>query len=125
MKLRFIYTPVTDLKAARAFYVDVLGASLLWEEGASTCGVQLPGDHVPVMLDEDPDGGVAGPFYVVPSVHRFIERNPSITFLRGPERISPGWYASFADPDGNLIRIMDDTESKERVATERREADPA
>src|SRR5687767_11874896 len=117
MKLRFIYTPVKDLATARAFYVDVLGATVLWGEGDTTCGVQLPGDHVPVMLDEDPTPDRSGPFYVVPSVHRFIERNPSITFSRGPERISPGWYAAFEDPDGNLIRVMDDTESRERTGS--------
>lgn len=114
MKLRFIYTPVRDLAAAKTFYVDVLGATVVWEEGSSTCSVRLPGDHVQVMLDQDPSEGAAGPFYVVPSVHTFIERNPSLTIVRGPDRISPGWYAAFEDPSGNLIRVMDDTESKER-----------
>lgn len=116
MRLRFLYTPVTDLSAAKAFYLEVLGGAILWDEEGSTCAVQLPGGSVPVMLDQDPSGGAAGPFYVVPSVHRFLEEHPELALTNGPERISPGWYARFTDPDGHPIRIMDDTESKERLA---------
>ena len=115
MKLRFIYTPVKDIAIAKAFYVDVLGAKVEWDEGPLTCSVKLPGDHVQVMLDQDPsEGPAAGPFYAVPSVHAFMEKNPSLTFVRGPVRIPPGWYAIFEDSEGNPIRVMDDTESNER-----------
>lgn len=113
MRLRFIYTPVKDIASAKVFYVEVLGGEVVWEEGGSTCGVMLPGDHVQVMLDEDPSEERPGPFYVVPSVHRFIEEQQGLTFVRGPDRIPPGWYAIFTDPDGNPIRVMDDTTSRE------------
>lgn len=119
MKLRFIYVPVKDIAAAKSFYIGTLGGELLWEEGGLTCGVMLPGDHVQVMLDQDPSEGVGGPFYAVPNVHDFIaSMNGSLTFVRGPDRIPPGWYAVFKDSEGNLIRVMDDTESRERQAKE-------
>lgn len=116
MQLRFVYTPVSDLEAAKAFYVGVLGGTIAWEEGADTCGVTLPGDRVQLLLDVDPQENRSGPFYVVPSVHEFVERlDGRAHIVRGPDRIPPGWYVLLEDPDGNPIRVMDDTTSRERA----------
>jgi predicted enzyme related to lactoylglutathione lyase len=113
VRLRFIYMPVSDLAAAKSFYLEQLGATLAWEEGSTTCGVVLPGDHVQVLLDEDPSDQKPGPFYVVPDVRAFVDQHPELTLVRGPQRISPGWYAAFDDADGNRLRIMDDSHSAE------------
>jgi predicted enzyme related to lactoylglutathione lyase len=118
MKLRFIYTPVSDLATAKAFYVDVLGAEIVWEEGALTCAVMLPGDHVPIMLDQDTSEVGSGPFYVVPSVTDFLATYEGrIKVIRGPSKIPPGMYAIFEDADGNALRVMDDTTSRERTGS--------
>ena len=115
MRLRFVYVPVPDLAEAIGFYRRVLGAEIAWQEGPSTCGLQVPGDPIQVLLDADPGELGAGPMYVVPDVRATLEGlDPEVRPVRGPERIGPGWFAILEDPAGTPIRLIDDTESRER-----------
>ena len=114
MRLRFIYQPVADIDAAAAFYRDTLGLEPDWQEGPNTMAFKLPGSNIAIMLDRDPGEGTTGPFFVVDDVLSFYEENRDrLSFIEPPQRIPPGMYARFRDPSGNIIRVMDDTSSRE------------
>lgn len=56
MKLEFLFTPTSDLKASLALYRDSLGFTEVWREGDATVALALPGTEVQLMLDaHDPD----------------------------------------------------------------------
>ena len=115
MNLGYVYIPVKSAKEALAFYRDTLGFDELWREGDETIAIRLPGTKVALMIDEDTTDDKVGPFFVVPDVRAFYEQNAGkVGFLGEPRRIPPGWLASFEDPSGNVIRVMDRTESEER-----------
>ena len=115
MKLRFVYMPVKSAAEALAFYRDSLGFDELWREGDATIALKTGGD-VALMLDEDTTESQPGPFFVVDDVRAFYERNAgTLSFLGEPRRIPPGWYVTFEDPAGNVLRLMDDTESRENA----------
>lgn len=116
MRLRFFYQPVTDLEDAATFYRDVLGWTEAWREGTTTAAFTMPGSDLSIMLDEDPSEPAGGPFLVVEDVRAFYEENKGrLDFIEEPVAIAPGMYARFTDPSGNVIRIMDDTTSRERA----------
>jgi catechol 2,3-dioxygenase-like lactoylglutathione lyase family enzyme len=115
MKLRFFYQPVRDIEAALAFYCGVLGFEEGWREGSTTASVTLPGAQIGMLLDEDANEPPGGPFFVVDDVVAYYEQNRDrLDFAGEPSPIGPGMYARFTDPSGNVIRIMDDTTSRER-----------
>ncbi len=115
MRLRFLYQPVKDVAQAAAFYRDELGLQEAWREGEAVA-FTLPGSNISLMLDQDPDEATGGPFFVVEDVVDFYERNRDrLSFLGAPTPIGPGMYVRFTDPSGNVIRVMDDTTSRERA----------
>jgi catechol 2,3-dioxygenase-like lactoylglutathione lyase family enzyme len=110
MKLEFLYTPTRDLQAALALYRDELGWEEVWREGDSTVSLKLPGTDVQLMLVvEGPDGGSAvGPIFVLDDVKRFFAERPAALRANGePEEIPGGFLATFQDPSGNTIYVMD------------------
>ena len=110
MKLEFLYAPTRDLEAALALYRDELGWQEVWREGDSTVSLQLPGTEVQLMLDAaDPDGGSAfGPIFVLDDVKRFFAERPAALRANGePDEIPGGFLATFQDPSGNTIYVMD------------------
>jgi catechol 2,3-dioxygenase-like lactoylglutathione lyase family enzyme len=115
MKLTFLYHPVKDLKAALAFYRDVLGWDEAWREGDVTVAMQIPGSEVQVMLDasDTRDANGASGFYEVDNVDQFYEANRErVTFVELPQDLDPIRYASFTDPSGNLFRIFHSTDDE-------------
>ncbi len=111
MKLSFLYQPVKDLPAAVAFYRDVLGFDESWREGETTAAFRLPGTEVELMLDLPPDDGPRwqpGGFFQVDSVDRFIAEHPDLRLAGEPIDIPGGRSASFFDPSGNVIHLMDE-----------------
>ncbi len=114
--LSFLYHPVRDVAAAVAFYRDELGLDEAWRMGDDTAAMQLPGSDVTVMLtvDADPDAP-AGGFFQVDDVDEFHRRHADrITFVDEPQDLPPIRYASFRDPDGNMIRLWTDLEESRR-----------
>jgi catechol 2,3-dioxygenase-like lactoylglutathione lyase family enzyme len=110
MKLEFLYTPVTDLKAALALYRDTLGWEEAWREGDSTVSLKLPGTDVQLMLDEMEAAGRVGPIFVVDSVESFHADRPRELGVREePQAIPGGFLATYEDPSGNPIYVMDQT----------------
>jgi catechol 2,3-dioxygenase-like lactoylglutathione lyase family enzyme len=108
MKLEFLLIPTSDLKASLALYRDGFGFSEVWREGDATVALSLPGSDVQVMLDaNDPDTPV-GPLFVVESVEAFHSaRAASLTVISEPAGIPGGVMATYKDPGGATIYVMD------------------
>lgn len=115
MNLAFVYLPVKDIKAALALYRDQLGFEESWREGDLTCGLRLPGTEVNLMIDQDaPPNDKPGPFFAVDSVDEFYAANrDKLAFNAPPKDIPPGRYASFDDPWGNRVHVLDMSASRE------------
>jgi catechol 2,3-dioxygenase-like lactoylglutathione lyase family enzyme len=110
MKLEFLHVPTRDLPAALALYRDELGWEEAWREGESTVSLKLPGTDVQLMLDAvEADGNSAfGPIFVVDDVNRFFAERPAALRANGePEEIPGGFLATFQDPSGNTIYVLD------------------
>jgi catechol 2,3-dioxygenase-like lactoylglutathione lyase family enzyme len=110
MKLTFLYHPVDDLEAAVAFYRDTLGLDESWREGKTTAAFALPGTDVELMLDVPEAGGVerqAGGFFGVDDVDRFFAEHPGLTPVGEIIEVPGGKAATFVDPAGNVVRVVD------------------
>lgn len=108
MKLEFLFVPTSDLKASLALYRDSLGFTELWREGEATIALALPGTEVQLMLDaHDPDAPV-GPLFVVESVEAFHTARPeALAVVEAPSEIPGGFLATYQDPGGATIYVMD------------------
>ncbi len=108
MKLEFLFVPTSDLKASLALYRDSLGFTEVWREGDATVALALPGTDVQLMLDpNDPDAPV-GPLFVVESVEAFHASRPEeLAVVEAPSEIPGGFMATYKDPAGATIYVMD------------------
>lgn len=108
MKLEFLFIPTSDLSASLALYRDSLGFTELWREGDSTVALALPGTDVQLMLDaNDPDAAL-GPLFVADSVETFHATRPdTLAVLEEPSEIPGGFMATYQDPGGATIYVMD------------------
>jgi catechol 2,3-dioxygenase-like lactoylglutathione lyase family enzyme len=108
MKLEFLLVPTSDLKASLALYRDGLGFTEAWREGDTTVALSLPGSDLQLMLDaNDPDAPV-GPVFVVDSLAAFhAGRAESLTVVAEPSEIPGGFLATYQDPGGAAIYVMD------------------
>ncbi len=108
MKLEFLFTPTSDLSASLALYRDGLGFTEVWREGDATVALSLPGTDVQLMLDaNDPDAPL-GPLFVVDSVETFHAARPqALNVLAEPAEIPGGFLATYQDPGGATIYVMD------------------
>jgi catechol 2,3-dioxygenase-like lactoylglutathione lyase family enzyme len=108
MKLEFLFVPTSDLSASLAFYRDGLGFTEVWREGDATVALTMPGTDVQLMLDaHDPDAPL-GPLFVVDSVEAFhAARAESITVVAEPSEIPGGFLATYQEPGGATIYVMD------------------
>ncbi|NRQ30855.1 VOC family protein [Nonomuraea sp. NN258] len=108
MKLEFLFVPTSDLKASLALYRDGLGFTENWREGDTTVALALPGTDVQIMLDaHDPEAPV-GPVFIVDSVEDFHAARPqALAVLEAPTEIPGGFQATYQDPGGATIYVMD------------------
>jgi catechol 2,3-dioxygenase-like lactoylglutathione lyase family enzyme len=109
MKLEFLYLPTNDIQESLALYRDGLGWEEAWREGEGTVSLRLPGTDLQVMLDLVGDGdGRPGPMFVVESVARFhTERPATLRPYAEPSKIPGGFMATYEDPAGNRIYVLD------------------
>lgn len=108
MKLEFLFAPTSDLKASLALYRDALGCTEVWREGDTTVALSLPGTDVQLMLDANDPSAPFGPLFVVDSVEAFHAGRPeSLAVLDGPTEIPGGFLATYQDPGGGTIYVMD------------------
>ena len=108
MKLEFLFVPTSDLSASLALYRDGLGFTEVWREGDATVALAMPGTDVQLMLDaHDPDAPL-GPLFVVDSVEAFhAARAESLTVVAEPSEIPGGFLATYQEPGGATIYVMD------------------
>jgi catechol 2,3-dioxygenase-like lactoylglutathione lyase family enzyme len=108
MKLEFLFVPTSNLDASLALYRDSLGFTEVWREGDATVALALPGCDVQLMLDaNDPDAPL-GPLFVVDSVEAFhAGRAQSLAVVEEPSKIPGGFLATYQDPGGATIYVMD------------------
>jgi catechol 2,3-dioxygenase-like lactoylglutathione lyase family enzyme len=108
MKLEFLFIPTSDLSASLALYRDGLGFTEMWREGDATVALTLPGTDVQFMLDaNDPDAPL-GPLFVVDSVETFHAARPqTLAVVEEPSEIPGGFLATYQDPGGATIYVMD------------------
>jgi len=109
-------TPAAVARPARRPAVSVLrtvsavscGFTEVWREGDATVALSLPGTDVQLMLDaNDPDAPV-GPLFVVDSVKAFHATHPeTLTVIDEPAEIPGGFLATYQDPGGVTIYVMD------------------
>jgi predicted enzyme related to lactoylglutathione lyase len=107
MKLTFVYTPVSDLKPALAFYRDALGWEESWREGDSTVALKLPDTDVELMLDVLDQPASPGPAFFVDDVRAWRAEHADLKFLIEPKDIPGGYWAAFSDPAGNTVYLVD------------------
>jgi catechol 2,3-dioxygenase-like lactoylglutathione lyase family enzyme len=108
MKLEFLLVPTSDLKASLALYRDSLGFTETWREGDATVAMSLPGTEVQLMLDAHDPGAPVGPLFVVDSVKAFhAARADALAVIAEPSEIPGGFLATYQDPGGATIYVMD------------------
>ena len=108
MKLEFLFAPTSDLNASLALYRDGLGFSEMWREGDATVALAMPGTDVQLMLDSNDPNAPAGPLFVVDSVEAFHAARPqALTVLDGPSESPGGFLATYSDPGGMTVYVMD------------------
>ena len=108
MKLEFLLVPTSDLDGSLALYREGLGFTEVWREGDATVALAVPGTDVQLMLDaNDPDAPV-GPLFVVDSVEVFhAAQAASLKVVAEPSEIPGGFMATYQDPGGATIYVMD------------------
>jgi catechol 2,3-dioxygenase-like lactoylglutathione lyase family enzyme len=108
MKLEFLFVPTSDLSASLALYRDHLGFTELWREGDATVALALPGSDTQLMLDANDPTAPVGPLFVVDSVKAFhSDRTESLTVVEDVSEIPGGFMATYQDPGGATIYVMD------------------
>ena len=108
MKLEFLFVPTSDLAASLTLYRDTLGFTEVWREGEATVALALPGSDVQVMLDANDPKAPVGPLFVVDSVETFHSgRSEALGVVEAPTEIPGGFLATYQDPGGATIYVMD------------------
>ncbi len=108
MKLEFLYTPTRDLQASLALYRDELGWEEAWREGESTVSLKLPGYGRSAHARRHRRRRAFGPLFVLDDVKRFNAGRPrGLRVTSEPQEIPGGYLATFEDPSGNTIYVMD------------------
>lgn len=108
MKLEFLFVPTSDLTATLALYRDTLGFTEAWREGDTTVALTQPNSDVQVMLDANDPKAPVGPLFVVDSVKAFHAARPATLAVgEEPTEIPGGFLATYQDPGGATIYVMD------------------
>ncbi|MFD9944932.1 VOC family protein [Nonomuraea sp. NPDC059023] len=108
MKLEFLFVPTSDLKASLALYRDSLGFTEQWREGDSTVALALPDGGTQIMLDTHDPNAPVSPVFVVDSVQAFhAARSETLAVVEPPAEIPGGFQATYKDPGGATILVMD------------------
>jgi catechol 2,3-dioxygenase-like lactoylglutathione lyase family enzyme len=108
MKFEFLFAPTSNLEASYALYRDHFGAEEVWREGDTTIALSLPGTDVQLMLDNNDADAPVGPLFIVESVTDFHQNIPAgLEVLEEPSEIPGGFMATYQDPNGMTIYVMD------------------
>ncbi|MET1006168.1 MAG: VOC family protein [Propionibacteriaceae bacterium] len=111
MKLEFLLVPTSDLGASLALYRDELGWQEAWREGDATVVLKMPGTEVQLMLDANDPTAPVGPLFIVDNLKDFHSGRPGgLRVTAEPEPIPGGFLATYADPAGTTLYVMDQSE---------------
>ena len=117
MKLEFLFVSTADLDASLALYRDGLGFTEMWREGDATVALALPGTEVQLMLDSHDPAAPVGPLFVVESVDAFHTARPeTLVVVDEPSEIPGGFIATYKDPGGATIYVMDQSTDQSAAA---------
>jgi len=110
-----VSVPVSDQGRAKSFYLDRVGFSLIAE---ATFGdelrwiqVGIPGAQTSLTLvtwfDEMPPGSLRGLVIDCADLEQDYQalKNRGVPFMGPPSRQPGGVFATFSDPDGNVISL--------------------
>lgn len=113
--IEMFYQPVPELNTALDYYCKVLGWDEHWREGETTAAVSPVNGNVTLMLDvSTSDSDAPGPILTVDDVQSWVEkRRAQLVGLEEPAQIPGGWWASFADPFGGRIYLIDQSTEQE------------
>lgn len=114
---------VSDLDASRAFYCDVVGATVFREYGGSSCVLKLQGTWLLLVTGGPPTDDKPGVSFAPPDPARVSHemtfrvpdcaaayatlRERGATFLTPPVESPWEIRAFFRDPDGHLLEISE------------------
>lgn len=104
--------PVSDVGRSVAFYADIMKLEIKTQTDNEAT---LSMDGTFVMLRKSGDVGKdTGIYFGVRDPFEFHRRmvDEGVVFVRHPERGPIGVYASFRDPDVNVIHVVERTPSK-------------
>lgn len=108
MKLEFLFVPTSDLAASLGLYRDALGFTEVWREGELTVALAVPGSDVQLMIDAHDASAPPGPVFVVDRLDAFHEARPAgLTVVEEPMEIPGGFQATYADPGGAVLYVID------------------
>lgn len=108
MKLEFLFVPTSNLSASLALYRDGFGFTEMWREGDATVALALPGTDTQLMLVANDPKAPLGPLFVLDSVKDFHAARPeSLAVVEEPSEIPGGFLATYRDPGGATIYVMD------------------
>lgn len=115
---------VSDLGRIRAFYKDVLGATVYWEYGDTSCVLRFGGGWLLLVTGGGPAEDKPGVAFVPPEDPTLVSHSMTIRVpdcraayevlrSRGAEFLTPPYdwgdevRCFFRDPDGHLLEISE------------------
>ena len=115
-----LFTTPERFPAMRAFYLDAVGLVAAADRGTRVAFNWGPGDHLVRLILSTHDGveGMTGdPYRImlnfqVDDIHAVAKRmqGAGVDLIRPPSQESwGGWIATFEDPDGNLVQLLQPT----------------
>jgi catechol 2,3-dioxygenase-like lactoylglutathione lyase family enzyme len=107
-KVDLVLLRVPSLPAAVRYYVDVIGMTLIKQDGRLA---SLALGDAELVLHADPDLPAEATYYRVDDVRDLHRRRAELrlTFVSPPSRAARGWRATVKDPFGNVLLILDRT----------------
>ena len=109
-KIDRILVRVPSLPAAVRYYADVLGMTLLKQDGR-LASFRFAESDAELVLHTDPDLPAEATYYLVDDVRDLFRRRADLrlTFVSPPSPASRGWRATIKDPFGTVLLVLDRT----------------
>ncbi len=101
---------VPNIQSAVNYYRDVLGMTLLRQEG-HLASFRIGDGPAELVLHADPDLPAEGIYYLVEDVRELYRRREELRlrFVAPPSAVSRGYRATVKDPFGNVLLLLDRT----------------
>jgi hypothetical protein len=116
---------VPNLASAVTYYRDVIGLKLIRQE-KHLAAFHLADHSTELILHTDPDLPAEQTYYLVDDVRDLYKRREELQlkFVSAPQPVSRGYRATVKDPFGNVLSILDRTESESAHANVIEDAKP-